>query len=149
MKKLVLFCLLVLIITVFTFSACTAKTSTSTTSTQAFVFPEQGNIRINGEGYFQFLRSDQISGNTTFENVVFAPHKEQPGVTSTGPIAYKLDVRFADGTVEVLQYVGLGNENDIEINLTKHASPNAGILLAWHNVNGGLSRVIYLLVSEQ
>jgi hypothetical protein len=152
MKKLLLLCLMGLIIAVLALSACTIKTpslTTTGTSVEAFVFPDHGNIRINGEGYFMFMRSDQVGENTSFEGVDFTPHQEQPGVTSTGPISYKIDVRFADRTVEVLQYVGLGNENNIDINLAKHENPKAGIMLAWHDVKGGLSRVLYLLVSEQ
>jgi hypothetical protein len=150
-------------------SACTAQTTppsttpswnltptytlptTPTTTVEPWVFPDNGYITLNGFGeLFKFQRVfDYISQPTYFEGVIFTPHKEAPGVTSSGPIAYKIDVQFADGTVEVLQYIGLGNTNNFDINLTKHEHPKAGMLLSWQDVCGGLQEVLYLLVSEQ
>ena len=147
MKRVAFFSLLILAVVGLTFSGCSSQSTASTTN-EPLVFPDQGNIRINGYGYFHFERVGSISEEIDFQGVVFSPHREQPGVTSTGPIAYKVDVQFADGTIEVLQSVGLGNEKNIDINLTKHENPKAGIMMAWHNVNSGLTRVLYLLVSE-
>lgn len=147
MKRIVYVSLLVILLAAVSLAACSSQSSTSTT-TEPLVFPEHGNIKIASYGYFNFQRYDRISEETEFKGVIFAPHQEQPGVTSTGPIAYKIDVKFEDGTVETLQNIGLGSENNIDINLTQHENPRAGIILAWHDGEGGLIRVLYLLVGE-
>lgn len=121
--------------------------TTPQTTPEPLVFPDSGFIKIGYDGYFKFQRVfDSIDEATYFEGVIFTPHDF--GVTPSGPIAYSLDVRFADGTVEWLQNVGLGWESNIDIRVTKHENPKAGVILAWHEVNGGLRSVLYLLVSE-
>jgi hypothetical protein len=125
----------------------TLPTSPSTT-VEPLVLPDSGYVRLTGYGYFKFQRVfEPLDEPALYEGVIFGPHREPPGVTSTGPIAYKIDVQFTDGTVEVLQYIGLGNTNTLDVNLTQHEHPNAGILLAWQDISGGLTRVMYLLVN--
>jgi hypothetical protein len=132
-----------------TLTATYTLPATPTTPVTPQVIPDSGFISISGYGgYFNLQRVyGYIDQPTYFQGVVFAPHQESPGVTSTGPIAYKIDVQFTDGTVEVLQYIGLGNTNTLDVNLTQHEHPNAGILLAWQDISGGLTRVMYLLVN--
>jgi hypothetical protein len=137
-------------------TACAAPaTSSATTTVEPQVIPDSGYMRISGEGYFKVRRVtdtrplfDQSAGAVNFEGVTFTAHVEAPGTTTTGPLAYKIDVQFADGAVEVLQYIGLGNIDYIDINLTRHENPKAGILLSWQNASGSLQEVFYLLVSE-
>jgi hypothetical protein len=116
----------------FTVTPTYTLPATPSTPVQPKVIPDSGYIRISGEGLYKFQRVyGDINQPTYFEGVIFAPHQEAPGITSTGPIAYKIDIQFADGTVEVLQYIGLGNANNLDISLTKHEHPRAGILLSW------------------
>jgi hypothetical protein len=132
----------------FTVTPTYTLPTTPTTPVAPLEFPDSGSIRLDGEGYFHFQRVfGNISQPTFYQGVIFAPHHEAPGVTSTGPIAYKIDVQFADGAVETLQYIGLAFDGNVDINLTKHTGPAAGVMLAWHNV-GAINQFIYLLVSE-
>ncbi|MBN2074238.1 MAG: hypothetical protein JW762_01675 [Dehalococcoidales bacterium] len=147
MKRTIFMVLMALSLSIISLTGCSSQSSTSDT-TVSLVFPDRGNIKITGYGYFNFSRLDNIADEMEFKGVVFSPHREKPGVASTGPIMYKIDVEFENGTVELLQYIGLGYENNIDINLTRYDYPKAGIMLAWHNVDGGLTPVMYLLVGE-
>ena len=174
MKRWMFVCLAVLTLLSMGFSACdTAKgstlsaTSTSTvTSTPAisspgattlpaapsvgsepFMLADQGSIRVDGRGYFNYQRVfAPLTGPTVYQNVTFTPYV--PTGTIIAPVTYRLTVTFTDGVSEQLQNVGLGNTANIDINVTQHNNPGAGVMLAWQDVGGSLSPVIYLLVSE-
>jgi hypothetical protein len=123
--------------------------TTPSTPAAPLEFPDSGNIRIGGDGYFYFQRVyGYITQPTYYQGVIFSPHQGEPGVTTTAPVAYSIDVQFGDGEVENLLWVGLGFTDHVDISLTKHTQPRAGVLLAWHDVNSSLAQVMYLLVSE-
>jgi len=82
------------------------------------------------------------------ENVTFTPFSYGTGTTISAPVGYWFTVTFADGISEQLQYVGLGNTNNVDINITKHNNPAAGVILAWQDVGGSLTPFLYLLVSQ-
>ena len=70
------------------------------------------------------------------------------GTTITAPISYWIIAQFQDGTTEELRYVGLGDTKNINISVTMHGNPRAGVLQGWQQVEGSLRNVIYILVSE-
>jgi hypothetical protein len=111
--------------------------------------PDQGNIRVDGRGEFNYQRVYKtITEATTWQGVTFTPFTYGPGTTITAPVGYWFTITFADGTSEQLQYVGLGNTDNVDINVTKHNNPAAGVILAWQDVGGGLTPFLYLLVSQ-
>ena len=106
-----------------------------------------GYIRVDVRGYFRYQRVfAPLTGPTVYQNVTFTPYV--PTGTIIAPVTYRLTVTFTDGVSEQLQNVGLGNTANIDINVTQHNNPGAGVMLAWQDVGGSLSPVIYLLVSE-
>jgi hypothetical protein len=154
-NKLQYVCICLLVITTLFLSACNnavkeTSTLTSTTSNQAapYVFPDQGTIWYDGK-YYSFQRLfEPISSPTNYNGVIFAP-KNWGGATPTGPIAYWYVVTFADEIKEELEYVGFASEDGIDVRFTKHDNPHAGVILAAHEIQGGLSFVTYLLVSTE
>ena len=127
--------------------AATTLPATPSAGSEQFILANQGNIRVDGRGYFYYQRVfAPLTGPTVFQNVTFTPYV--PTVTITAPVTYQLTVTFADGASEQLQNVGLGNTSNIDINVTQHNNPSAGVMLVWQDVGGSLNPVIYLLVSE-
>jgi hypothetical protein len=115
-------------------------------STVQLQYPDSGIIMLDGKDYrFQRVFTP-IKEPTLYQGVVFSPYI--PEGTLTGPVAYWFTVRFADGTEEQLQYVGLGNLEHVSIKFTKNDNPQAGVMLAWQRIEGSLNPVIYLLVSD-
>ena len=111
--------------------------------------PDQGNIRVDSRGEFNYQRVYKtIAEATTWQGVTFTPFSYGTGTTISAPVGYWFTVTFADGISEQLQYVGLGNTNNVDINITKHNNPAAGVILAWQDVGGSLTPFLYLLVSQ-
>jgi len=105
----------------------------------------EGMIYIRGTGYFHYRLVDIPVTETVFRGVTFAPNSPGEGTTITAPLAYWLTVRFADGTEEQMQYVGFYSDLAININITQHTGPRAGVMLIFDSLH---KASIYLLVSE-
>jgi hypothetical protein len=126
----------------------TLPMTTSTGSVQ-FTLPDEGIINLAGVGYFYFQRISQpITAPISFHGVTFTQGGAGPGTTITAPISYWIIAKFQDGTTEDLRYIGLGDTKNININVTMHGNPRAGVLQGWQQVNGSLRNVIYILVNE-
>jgi hypothetical protein len=89
-----------------------------------------------------------LTDTTTYHGVTFTPHTPGPNTTILAPIAYWFTITFADGSSEQIQEVGLGQVNNIDIKITEHDNPSAGVLLVWQDVGGSLMPFLYLVVSE-
>ena len=125
----------------------TTLPATPSMGAEPFILADQGNIRVDGRGYFNYQRVfAPLTGPTVYQNVTFTPYV--PTGTIIAPVTYQLTVTFADGESERLSNVGLGNTSNIDINVTQHNNPSAGVMLVWQEVGGSLTPVIYLLVSE-
>ena len=125
----------------------TTLPATPSMGSEPFMLADQGNIRVDVRGYFRYQRVfAPLTGPTVYQNVTFTPYV--PTGTIIAPVTYQLTVTFADGESERLSNVGLGNTSNIDINVTQHNNPSAGVMLVWQEVGGSLTPVIYLLVSE-
>ena len=133
-----------------TATSVTTLPTTYQTSPVEFIFPDNGSIKLDGFGYFNFQRVfTDIQEPTIYKGVIFSPHITEQGITISGPVQYWFDLKFSDGAIEQLQLVSLGSENNIDINLSKHDQPKAGVMIVWHDVKGGLQQILYLLVNQE
>lgn len=114
-------------------------------TTGSAALADSGSIFIRGEGYFHYQHVPMF-WNGTIQGVTFTTYSP-PGGTVTGPVAYWLTLTFADGSQEQLQDVGLLSTGQIDIDLTQHNDPRAGVMIVVQNEGGGLTFEEYYLVS--
>jgi hypothetical protein len=123
--------------------------TTVSTGSIPFTLPDEGIINLAGVGFFNFQRISQpVTTPINFHGVTFTAGGPGPGTTITAPISYWIIAKFQDGTTEDLRYIGLGDTKNININMTMHGNPRAGVLQGWQQVDGSLRNAIYILVSE-
>jgi hypothetical protein len=90
---------------------------TASAGSEPFVLADQGNIRVDGRGYFNCQRVfTPHTGPTVYQNVTFTPYV--PTLTLSGPVTYQLTMTFTDGVSEQRHNVGLRNTSNIDINVT-------------------------------
>ena len=150
MKRRLFVGLIMLTLLCVVLSACNVNTTTPTTppGTTQLTLNDEGNIGVDGRGYFYYQKVLTLTATTTYHGVIFTLNTPGPGTTILAPIAYWFTITFADGSSEQIQEVGLGQVNNIDINITEHDNPSAGVLLVWQDIGGSLTPFLYLLVSE-
>ena len=116
---------------------------------EQIMLADKGTIRIQGAGNFYYQRVDVVfNEDVLFQGITFIPYVEyllSKGTTISGPVAYSVLVEFDDGTSEVLQYVGYTSDFEINMAITDHDSPYAGVLMM-HDEAG--ETFMYFMVSE-
>jgi hypothetical protein len=70
-----------------------------------------------------------------------------PAETVSAPVAYWLTLTFPDGAQEQVMYVGLLSDRLVDIQLSQHENPRAGVMIVAYNQGGGLTFEEYYLVS--
>jgi hypothetical protein len=94
---------------------------------------EEGVIEIEGAGLFYYQSDMNPLDEDIFQGITFSSYIGA-GTTVTGPVNYWLWVEFDDGAKEDLNNVSLyvGNYG-IDINLTEHKNPQAGVMFITSN----------------
>jgi hypothetical protein len=136
-------------LTTTAYASTSVITSTITLpATAELALADDGFVHVDGKGDFTYRRiSYPVTAPVTYQNVTFTPNNQT--VTMSGPIVYWFIVEFADGSSEQLEYVGLRPSNfTLDITLTKHTNPTAGVMLSWQTLDNEIQPVIYLLVSS-
>jgi hypothetical protein len=145
MKTRLLVLLAALVLALGAFSGCSVTDDTNTsTNTGSAALAEQGRIHIGGEGYFNYQHVTRF-WNGDFEGVTFTTYS--PAETVSAPVAYWLTLTFADGAQEQVMYVGLLSDGLIDIQLSQHENPRAGVMIVAYTESGGLTFEEYYLVS--
>jgi hypothetical protein len=150
MKKMPLVILGLILVGALMLSGCTKTeyvTVTDTTTLPAVtvtqtasalngdvLLADEGFLTIDGTGSFYYQRFDgEIGEGILFHDVIFTrSYYVQDGTTVTQvvmPLMYNITVEFQDDTTEILSFVGLPAENAINVNLTQHDSPQAGVMM--------------------
>ena len=161
MNKISSFILIASLVAVLMLPGCTKTeyvtvTNTDTTTitsekTKTVMFDgslleENGTVRIQGRGAFYYMQiSNDFRENIVFHGVTFVP-LPSPGTTVTAPIAYWVRAQFADETSEELIDVGFRSDYKVNIALTNHDNPTAGVMMLYDSIGEAF---LYLLVSME
>ena len=121
-------------------------TKDSTIMFDGSLLNESGIIQIKGIGDFCYQQAYiNDSENIVYQGVTFEFVSYEKNVNK-GEIIYSILAKFEDGTNEQLEYTGYTSDFDINIYITSHDNPYAGIFLLCDNIG---ETFVYLLVSVE